>query len=158
MIGADHQAIAQETGHLDRAGGLGNAGRNRRCPAGQSSGVAAYDRLRQFSQVLIDLQRGQELYPLQYPIDLPRRMLGRWRSQPALHGGAVLSRLRDRSLPLRQQIRIDRPDDLANEGRLMLANRLGDVAAQFTLSWNNLLMIVQPSPCELQQSLPITGP
>ena len=40
----------------------------------------------------------------------------------------------------------------------MLANRLGDVRAQLTLSRNNLLMIVEPAACELQQSLPITGP
>ena len=158
MIGVDHQAIAQKAGHLDRAGGFGNAGRHRRCPAGEAPGVAAYDRLGQVSQMLIDLERGQELYPLQYPIDLPRGMLRRRGPQPALHGGPVLSRLRDRPLPLRQQIRIDRPNDLADQRRLMLANRLGDVAAQLTLSWNNLLMIVEPSACELQQSLPITGP
>jgi hypothetical protein len=85
-------------------------------------------------------------------------MLGRRSPQPALHGGAVLSWLGDRPLPLRQEIRIDRLDDLAKQRRLMLANRLGDVAAQFTLSWNDLLMIVEPSACELQQSLPITGP
>src|SRR5271156_5988104 len=106
--------------------------------------------------MLIDLERRQQLDPLQHPIDLSRRMFGRWGPQPALHGGAVLSRLRDRPLPLRQKTRINRLEDLANERRLMLANRLGDVAAQFTLSWNNLLMIVQPSLCELQQSLPIT--
>jgi hypothetical protein len=57
-----------------------------------------------------------------------------------------------------REIRIDRLDDLANQRRFMLANRLGDVATQFTLSWNNLLMIVEPSACKLQQSLPITGP
>src|ERR1700677_168668 len=107
--------------------------------------------------MLIDLERGQQLDPLQYPIDLSRGMLGRRGPQPALHGGAVRSRLRQRPPPLRQQIRIDRLDDLANQRRLMLANRLGDVAPQFTLSWNNLLMIVEPSACELQQSLPITG-
>jgi hypothetical protein len=36
-----------------------------------------------------------------------------------------------------------------------LLNRFGDVAGQFTLSWNYLLMIIEPSACELQQSLPI---
>jgi hypothetical protein len=158
MIGVDHQAIAQKAGHLDRAGGFGNAGRHRRCPAGQSPGVAAYDRLRQFSQMLIDLERDEQIDPLQHSIDLPCRMLGRRGPQPALHGGAVLSQLRDRPLALRQQIRIDRLEDLANQRRFMPASRLGDVGAQFTLSWNNLLVIVEPSTCELQQSLPITGP
>jgi len=100
--------------------------------------------------MLIDLERGQQLDPIQHPIDLSRRMLGRRGPQPALHGGAVLSWLGDRPLPLGEEIRIDRLDDLAKQRRLMLANRLGDVAAQFTLSWNDLLMIVKPSACELQ--------
>jgi hypothetical protein len=45
-------------------------------------------------------------------------------------------------LPLLQEIRNNRLDDLANQRRLTLANRLGDLAAQFALSWNKLLMIV----------------
>ena len=107
--------------------------------------------------MLIDLQQRQELDPLQHLIDLPRGMLGGRSPQPALHGGAVLSRLRDRSLPLSQERRIDRLDNLANQNGLMLADGLGDVCTEFTLSWNDLLAIVEPAPCELQQSLSITG-
>ena len=46
-------------------------------PEGQPPRVAAYDRLGQFSQMLIQLQRGQQLDPFQHLIDLPLGMLGR---------------------------------------------------------------------------------
>ena len=105
----------------------------------------------------INAESVQHLDPLKYLLDLPRRVLGWCRPEPALQGGAAVVRLRDRGAPLGEQQRIEGVMNAAGERRLVASDRLGDHRAQIPLAQHDQLMLVQPATCKLQQSLPIGG-
>src|SRR5258706_1960254 len=105
----------------------------------------------------INAESVQHLDPLKYLLDLPRRVLGWCRPEPALQGGAAVVRLRDRGAPLGEQQRIEGVMNAAGERRLVASDRLGDHRAQIPLAQRDQLMLVQPATCKLQQSLPIGG-
>jgi hypothetical protein len=73
----------------------------------------------------INAESVQHLDPLKYLLDLPRRVLGRCRPEPALQGGAAVVRLRDRGAPLGEQQRIVGVMNTAGERRLVASDRLG---------------------------------
>jgi len=71
----------------------------------------------------IHAQRGQQLDPLKYFLDLSRGMLGRRFPKPALHRRTALVRLRHSRSPLRQQRRVNAFDDATGGPRFALTDR-----------------------------------
>ena len=105
----------------------------------------------------INAESAQHLDPIKHRLDLPRRVLGRCRPQPALHRGAAIVRLRDRGVPLREQQRIDGVMNAAGERRLVASDRLRDHRAQLALAQHDQSMFIQPAARKLQQLLSIGG-
>ncbi len=75
----------------------------------------------------INAESVQHLDPLKYLLDLPRRVLGWCRPEPALQGGAAVVRLRDRGAPLGEQQRIEGVMNAAGERRLVASMICGPV-------------------------------
>jgi hypothetical protein len=104
----------------------------------------------------IHAQRGQQLDPLQYFLDLSRGILGR-RFPPSqlctvlpFWCGCVTAARRcannGGSTPF---------DDGTGEPRFVLTDRLDDHRPQITIAQHDQSMLVKPATCKLQQPLPI---
>src|SRR5258707_14001820 len=126
MIGGGEQAIAQKTRDLDGACRLGDPRPNRRWPTCEPP-RATQDHVGHVDEMSINAESVQHLDPLKYLLDLPRRVLGRRRPEPALQGGAAVVRLRDRGAPLGEQQRIEGVMNAAGERRLAASMICGPV-------------------------------
>jgi len=127
MIGGGEQAIAQKTRDLDGACRLGDPRPNRRWPTCEPPRVATQDHVGHVDEMSINAESVQHLDPLKYLLDLPRRVLGWCRPEPALQGGAAVVRLRDRGAPLGEQQRIEGVMNAAGERRLVASMICGPV-------------------------------
>src|SRR5258707_12556889 len=127
MIGGGDQAIAQKPRDLHGAGGRGDPRPNRRWPTCEPPRVATQDHVGHVDEMSINAESVQHLDPLKYLLDLPRRVLGWCRPEPALQGGAAVVRLRDRGAPLGEHQRIEGVMNAAGERRLVASMICGPV-------------------------------